>query len=625
VFGLLCRLTADRRQAEWLTARVLASGVYPSQALDEARRLYVLDNGTKAAGTVHGDDPIAAMAPEARVADERNPESPNASLWRGRDLWLDDDTRQRIRDLTTTVPASAGGASSGGGSVAAPMSPRRKRTLIVSAGLTVAVLAAMVASSSTSSDNDALGEDGFTPTSASAPGSGSTDTTDSTEDTRGTVPITEPFVVEVETTVRASIGPPGFILDDDPEGMQFTGAWENGDAGGGTSGWVQLWASPDADRNAGRWAVIATADGDLGFFCCDVRVDGTRLDMAGAPALVSTSPDGVLDVVTVTTEQEQINIRSYGLTMDEITRLVVGIGAVGNEEPVLDADALAVLDGSSHLMSRQGGWGRADGALSDDMTSRGLSFVQVDEPHGYAFVGASPATSTSMLVARLLLQRPIIEAAPGGTVTIAGHEVLVSINQWSEDQLPTYQLQYIDGEDFVTVGGQIDFGTLVSIVSDARRASEHQWQRTLARDPVMIDVSGTGLTPMQPGFRSAGTTEIGDERWGIAVSADPRAVQVSIDSEQFSGGGPIAQLDLDERPVQYLAALEVTLVVAIVANPGAATSVLFTPEGVAPSLVLLRELTGGTTSAASLAYATYGPCLVQLVDANGAILGELTP
>ena len=181
VFGLLCRLAADRRQAEWLTARVLASSVSPSQALDEARRLYLLDSATTASGP-RGDDPVSAMTPEARVADERNPDSPNAALWHGRDLWLDDDTRHRIGELVRTVPAPASGDSggeTGGGLPAAPlMSPGRKRTLIVSAGLTLAVLAAMVASSAIGSDSDALGEDGFSPTSATIESSESPDTTD---------------------------------------------------------------------------------------------------------------------------------------------------------------------------------------------------------------------------------------------------------------------------------------------------------------------------------------------------------------------------------------------------------------------------------------------------------------
>lgn len=630
VFGLLCRLTADRRQAEWLTARVLASSVSPSQALDEARRLYLLDTGTAASGAA-GDDPIAALAPEARVADERNPESPNAALWRGRDLWLDDDTRQRIRDLATTVPAAAGDQSGGGaGSVAAPMSPRRKRTLILSAGLTVAVLAAMVASSATGSDNDALGDNGFTPTSATTDSSARPDTADATrstgatDNTSATVPITEPFVVHVETTVRQSLGPPGFILDDDPEGMAFTGAWENPDTGP-TGGWLQLWASADADRNAGRWAVIATTVAPNGSFCCDVRVDGSRVDIAGAPALVSTSPDGVVDVVTVTTALEQINIRSFGFTLDEIKRLVVGIDAEGDKEPVLSADALAVVHDTSLAMNRAGGWGYADGALWDNDGSRGVSYVSTDAPDRGVYIQVSSAMPTSLQLSRLLRAQPVLDAAPGGRVSVAGHDVQVSVDPPVAGRPASYQLEFIDGEDVVMVGGQVDFGSLVSVVSDAHRATDHQWQRTLVRDPAIVNVSSTGPTPRQTRFTTAGTTSIGDARWEVAVSAEPRAVQVSFNSDEFSNGGPIAELEIDERAVQYLAALEATLVVAVVSDPGDATSVLFTPEGATASLVPLRELSGGEFAAASFAYPTYGPCLVQLVDANGSILAELTP
>ncbi|MEO6125924.1 MAG: hypothetical protein ABIR32_19665 [Ilumatobacteraceae bacterium] len=255
-------------------------------------------------------------------------------LLRRTELWLDDESRNRIRlAVATGIPlaidsledhrtdeapgwddASFATSSSEARhqTPATPRSDERRPSRRLKVGAALGIVAALtagffwVAPSTDNSPDDAAFTENSTEDSAENSAVNSTDASSATIDAPGTtsVPETADGATTTndtpDTTTRFE-GPdlqlsPGFLLGTVPEGYTVSALWENlgdqQDPQQWMDSWFQLWSDPGATRTSGRWLALSTTR-STGGDSLNSDPARTRFDGPGYAGIRELSDDGV--------------------------------------------------------------------------------------------------------------------------------------------------------------------------------------------------------------------------------------------------------------------------------------------------------------------------------------------
>jgi len=327
--------------------------------------------------------------------------------------------------------------------------------------------------------------------------------------------------------------PPGVILE--PAGwlpatsarFQLNGAGsqpravEQGDA-------FALWASPNASRTTGRWvAVDARFPGER-----DMVRDATPIEVAGAPALLFESVDGVVEVlVRRTAVGSPFAVTAFGLGLDQLLAVVAGV-RVTEDEVVITDDSLigpgGPLDGLTAVVEGAPQWSpywlqsygpQAWSGFGDPSSSRWIQ------------VGVAGLAIDNILIDEFLLRRPIdadlLERADRSRLAelSAGGRPVELFTSTADEGI--VGASWFDGQgNEVMAAGTASVSELLQFVADLEPATAADWKDAVLGDhpdpgderPTEIGGSTTGDWTAQVGN---GWFWIGDNSSGVSQAWQP--------------------------------------------------------------------------------------------------------
>ena len=171
-----------------------------------------------------------------------------------------------------------------------------------------------------------------------------------------------------------------------------------------------LWTSPNASRSAGRWvAVEARMPGER-----DMYRDPVAIDIAGSPALVSASADGVAEVLlrrTVT--GSPIAVTAFGLGLDQLLAVVAGVSVTDGDVAVTDDSLVSPggpLDGLTAVVDGAPSWSPY---WPQSYQPQALSYFGDPSTERWIQVGVAGLDVDNILIDEFLLRRPIDESQLG--------------------------------------------------------------------------------------------------------------------------------------------------------------------------------------------------------------------
>ena len=339
VFSSLCHLTAgDSAAAQLLLINTFTHGLpAKSSAYDSAggkldrravvvaaHHCYLADPhaGTMGSGAVANLTPIERAVLNLDVAEHmRSPEinfavrmaendadyvaeaayrrlnadtfgRPAADVLAACEVWFDDAMRSHCRAEIERGLAFTAPTTDSDGIV---VQGTRSRRLTIGGSIAASIVAAIVLGAWLAPSNERPGTDvaGLAPTSSAASGAVSEKDPSELPDPTST---TGPAVVSPGEATSAS-PEAGFILNPPPDGFVVNSA-KSEPAGQPATGWLEVWSTPNATRNDGRWFAVRTDVDRNPVFQNATRgrigdnVTLTTVDATGVSSLYERLPDG---------------------------------------------------------------------------------------------------------------------------------------------------------------------------------------------------------------------------------------------------------------------------------------------------------------------------------------------
>lgn len=306
---------------------------------------------------------------------------------------------------------------------------------------------------------------------------------------------------------------PGWVL---PEGGRFELAGANSftDDQFGIGDPYDVWVSEGATRTSGTWLVVSSMrqQGDYQ----TLRPNAERIDVDGAPALVSVDDDGVLRVMVDRPDTYRFELTAGGIPLErllEIAREVqVELNGAGYGD-LLDADLR--LDGMRRRVTREATSGYGPLGLTPM-----ASTSYVDPTTGqWVEITMAPRDDDRLLTADLMWSTRVDDATLSaddldrlGRLRRLGLEAEVRRSlpgSWWPAAAVVWPS--VDGT-MVSVTGDLDVSTLLDLSVQAVRAAPRQWQaavRVTARgyegpiaDPPVVQIGGDDIAQWQAMVRN---------------------------------------------------------------------------------------------------------------------------
>ncbi|MEO6125922.1 MAG: hypothetical protein ABIR32_19655 [Ilumatobacteraceae bacterium] len=268
----------------------------------------------------------------------------------------------------------------------------------------------------------------------------------------------------------------GHLINEPPDGFAASGAFVS--SAPDVGGWLQVWAAPDANRTSGDWLALATAGRDVsGRFVLD---GGRPTTIAGQPAFVATTSDGVQQVSVELIGGGRVTIAGHGQPADDLvgvaTDMVIADGSFG-----FDA-ASQLLDAGLELVTSQPSpYGTL--ASAAQVGTQWTTTYQSTDLRRRILLSSRPSTPNDLQVAQFIL--PAIGSSPDGpfvdepsasssTIEVEGRSIVISAKA-GVDGTTTYNLQWHDGSDTISLSGTADLDELIASIASIRPATSSEW------------------------------------------------------------------------------------------------------------------------------------------------------
>jgi hypothetical protein len=545
------------------------------------------------------------------------------------DVWFDDAMRAaaRARISGPITPAKSDDDQDGFGDDPAPALISRRT--MVGAGATASI-AAMIGLGlwfgSSDSDRASMGKAIPEPPAATATTS---PTTTSPTTTRPavitTAPATDDTLVlgsEVShvavTTSIVAVPETGFIIDPVPEGLVPAGGYLSSGEGSPLIGWFQLWASTDAAHTAGRWLAINVTS--VNWSAPQPATNDTRrVDLGGHPALVTTDGAGIISVASSAAEDTRLALQAYGVSVDEIGRLIGSMTLTADNEPTFASAADAVLDGLDLRISRSSSSFDLFGVFA--YGGDRAAFYSAPDSHSSVEVYAQPQKGDDLLTSVLLgppSTDPIVATyAPAGTIEIAGRQVRIF-------DLGRPFLQWHDGNDTITLSGDLPLSDLLEAAATTRPASAEEWRVQINTNPTYSDDTDSGLNSQEPERVEITQRDSASEPGVVVRMATELDESGQRTLEISAGDGMLSGISVDpSKPVTVFVDIDVTIIVAVFESPGLGKKLRVSLSGRPAVIMPLVPLGDSGDYGAAYAFSEIADFSVALVDTDGTLIQEL--
>ena len=548
-------------------------------------------------GVAAADVPAAVAAAE-RAAQRARPDTSFADIGRAREVWLDDEMRERGREAIRRSAAVTGVASARPADGASPLPTRRRMIAAVTTVVVVALVAVAGVVWVRLDDGDQTAADRSGPR------------------------------VLGEHRV--------YVLDDAPDGFSAVAPGPTGDADQ-PIGQLQIWSDPGATRTEGRWfAVLVAACGAIDHV---VTAGATRTDVDGHPGVLTHTPDDVvvLRIQTGTNEltSTTLDVRAHGLSDVQVVRIAASVllgSAVKDPSelpaPACDASMPAVeiryddtfesaRDGMTNVYIAPWFSPLADSPSHDGDPQFRVAY-QSNDPADPAVVTVttvrrSPLRDIAAAFLRQDAADPGALVAPTRTLEFDGRRVVVAAESSGGDVVVNV-VSWSLGADTVEISSVLPLRRLLPLVASLRGADDaelDELQRApvarsaVVRVGVVSELDTGGLHSIGSAYTATGET------WQAFVEAATGAVHLVL---QGTGVDVRLPLTVDaNHPVHEFASGSATLLVVALPDSHQEATLVVTVAGVALPPVATTTISGDDTYAFT-AFSELGDVVVALVE-----------
>ena len=667
VFGSLCHLTAgDAAAAQLLLIRTFAHDLpAPTSAYDSAagsldRRAVIVSahhcylRDPQAAAV--GSGPVTSLTPTERVVlnlevaeHMRSPEinfavrmaendadyvaeaahrrlqaetfgRPAADVFAACEVWFDDSMRSQCRAEIEHALSFAPPPTDADGIV---VQGARSRRLTIGGSIAAAIVAAVALGAWLAPSND-------------DPGTNVADLAPSTLPASSVVSEKDPSELPSSTSTTIDGAPSGedtparrgFILNPPPDGFVVNSA-KSEPAAQPPTGWLEVWSTPNATRNDGRWFAVRTGGdrnpvlqnatrGTIG-----ANATLTAVDVTGVSSLYERLPDGSTAV-----------FETFGFTADEVRQLVLAT-AIGDNGVVQRTARLEAVTRRMEVLWSGPTYGASlPPALTPD---REHAYYRSANASQQIDVVTAPQVANDLAVTRLLTPSPMTDAF--GTqrmVVLSDVGALVGrvpaplLVGESGSQPDLVFAQWHSGTHTVTVTARAPIEAVIQIARAAHMASAAQWA-------TMGNSVSVGMPQQAP--RAVQATSLGrhttkrDDTWNVVAIEIGCPAITFVNQTDVSGsdvlslfGGETAFCVTPDpsQPLLEFAGFDVTFLVVVFDSEPTATR-LSVDAGNGPHFTPIEQSDNPVLFGAGYAFSEDGLYVAQLWDDTATPIQQLTP
>ncbi len=539
-------------------------------------------------------------------------------VFRRGEIWLDDITRRSAR-AAVAAAALAGPVRTVGRSThplraaLATIRSRHNRRRLV---LVVTAIGAVVAI-------------GAWP-SASRPGSGGAE--------RTIHPA--PFGTTTTTETAATTGSPdtagtsatsgsGFVFDPLPDGYAVLGARTfDPSVTGQPTGFLELWASTDAGRNAGRWLAVLVVPLEPTVLPIAPVATSVRISVGNDRAMLWTDAGDVRRLTVGRAGHGALEFASFGLSDDDLLALAADTTLSAANQTLYGTRAIAVLGGMRVQISRATSAPTLAAAVFRSPAGSTVSYGSTISNDIVALV-TMMTEPNDLLATSLLGSGTLIEINGRAAVTGASSEDLFAHTAGGTNSF----VRFHDGDHTVTIGGTPNSAVLGAWAGTVRLSSGADWRGFLEQRPPVQ--RPTGVTPPVTGLVTASegiggnpvsngsiwAIDLDDANGGTLRVSEQRVATRSTDPPLFdSASGSVALRPNAEHPVTVLNTPDASLVVVAFAQDPGVQTVEITTGGAGPVSVPIRRVGEAALWGAALAVDDIGALHVSITDAAGSVI-----
>jgi hypothetical protein len=412
------------------------------------------------------------------------------------------------------------------------------------------------------------------------------------------------------------VEPIGWVVDDLPDGLEFSGAWSQPLAGV-TSSPLDVWLERPTEPTSGRWVTVQWSD----YLRDTLTPDGSRVVAGERPAVVSIDASGVTTVRARVVapddgaddgESNGVEIRASGVDLgllielaSRVQRDVVGVSNNGYGDGGLD-----VVDATDGLTLAWSGtpispWGF--GAFGEPDASTG--FYEPADGSGMQVEHRSVDTTLLALMPILLREVPL-PAEVAQQMEAVGRPATVYTMSPTDDEQWLFAT-WVDGDEAVTISSyDVDLTTVLATLASVRPAEPDEWVDLIERSQRRISFDEAGPSPSAS---LQGTFTDGTE-WTSSFAA----TYFWITTGDRGWYSPVRISD--GAAVRRYADIDVDVIAATAQWPSPARVMRVTVGDAAPIDVPLVQMGDEPTFVALFVQRELAPISVELLDAQGEVV-----
>ncbi|MEX0847706.1 MAG: hypothetical protein WD023_07995 [Ilumatobacteraceae bacterium] len=419
-----------------------------------------------------------------------------------------------------------------------------------------------------------------------------------------TATVTAP-VPALDIMEGVPVSPQGWVVDDPPAGLQFSGAWSNQEVTPRQP--LEIWVErPDAPA-AGRWLTVRWNDAGVAGFLVG---DGTRFVVGDRAAVASTDANGVT-VVRARAGDASIEIRSSGVAFDDLAALVGAVqrGSTNSGITYVTDTALAATDGLTAVWDRSTptGWFGAFGAFDAPEATTGL----YDPANGSGMQIERRLVDQTLLpyLAILATEVPLADDVAAAMEAIGRPTRLFSVAPNADERWLV--AAWVDGDEAVTISAyDLDEDTVLAAMSAVRPATLAEWTD-------LVEQSQRGISLNEPG-PSPSASQRGTLADGSVWTGSFAETFFWVQTGQNGWYSPIRIAD--GATIRRFADVDIDIVAATVRWPNPARTMRITTGDAAPVDIELVQIGKRPMFAGLYVRQEIGPIGVELLDADGNVV-----
>ena len=429
--------------------------------------------------------------------------------------------------------------------------------------------------------------------------------------------------------VAGASADPGFILNPPPEGFVVNSA-KSEPNGQPATGWLEVWSSPNATRNDGRWFAIRTGGNDSW-----VLQNATRETVGGNMTLSTVDATGVTSVYEQLPNGDTVEFESFGFAPDDLHQLILAT-SLGEDGAVQRTLRLETVTRRMEVV-----WsGPTYGAGLPPVLTPGRehAFYRTTDASRQVDLVTAPQVANDLAVSRLLTpspmpdafgtQRMVVLSDVGALVGKVPEPLLVGQPGLQPDMVFA---QWHSGTHTVTVTARLPIEDVIQIARAAVLASPAQW--ATMGDSVSVGVPRLALTDFGATSVGSNATESG-ERWNIlaidvgcpAVTFLKQPPQSATSDVPAVLGGEVAFCVTPDpnQPLLEFASFDTTFLIVLFADAPSATR-LRVDAGGGPEFIPIVHSERPPLYAAGYAFSEDGLYIASLMDDTEIPLQDLVP